>query len=81
VLRKIEQIVHEEQAARGPHPDADADLPARRSVARERALRRLRAGDAAHRDRHDRDMLYGPTNEEMITDIFRAHVGSYRTCR
>ncbi len=29
-------------------------------------------------DRHDRDMLYGPTNEEMITDIFRAHVGSYK---
>ena len=29
-------------------------------------------------DRHDRQMLYGPTNEEMITDIFRAHVRSYR---
>ena len=24
------------------------------------------------KDRHERDMLYGPTNEEMITDIFRA---------
>jgi prolyl-tRNA synthetase len=30
------------------------------------------------KDRHDRDMLYGPTNEELITDIFRAHVGSYK---
>jgi prolyl-tRNA synthetase len=30
------------------------------------------------RDRHGRDMLYGPTNEELITDIFRAHVGSYK---
>jgi prolyl-tRNA synthetase len=29
-------------------------------------------------DRHDRDMLYGPTNEELITDIFRSHVSSYR---
>jgi len=29
-------------------------------------------------DRHERDMLYGPTNEEMITDIFRSHVKSYR---
>jgi prolyl-tRNA synthetase len=29
-------------------------------------------------DRHERDMLYGPTNEEMITDIFRASVRSYR---
>ena len=35
-------------AARGPHPDADADLAIGRSVARERPLRRLRAGDAAH---------------------------------
>ncbi|WP_372834859.1 proline--tRNA ligase, partial [Puniceibacterium confluentis] len=30
------------------------------------------------KDRQDRDMLYGPTNEEMITDIFRSHVGSYK---
>src|ERR1700743_52171 len=30
------------------------------------------------RDRHDRDMLYGPTNEEMITAIFRDSARSYR---
>jgi prolyl-tRNA synthetase len=30
------------------------------------------------RDRHDREMLYGPTNEEQVTDIFRAHVRSYK---
>ena len=30
------------------------------------------------RDRHDRDMLYGPTNEEQVTDIFRSHVRSYK---
>lgn len=30
------------------------------------------------RDRHDRPMLYGPTNEEMITNIVRANVQSYR---
>ena len=30
------------------------------------------------RDRHDREMLYGPTNEEMVTDIFRAYVKSYK---
>jgi prolyl-tRNA synthetase len=29
-------------------------------------------------DRHERDMLYGPTNEEMITDIFRSYVRSYK---
>ena len=31
------------------------------------------------KDRHERDMLYGPTNEEMITDIFRSYVRSYRS--
>jgi prolyl-tRNA synthetase len=30
------------------------------------------------KDRHDRDMLYGPTNEEMITAIFRSYVRSYK---
>ena len=30
------------------------------------------------KDRHERDMLYGPTNEEQITDIFRSHVRSYK---
>ena len=30
------------------------------------------------KDRHDRDMLFGPTNEEMVTDIFRSYVKSYK---
>ena len=30
------------------------------------------------KDRHERDMLYGPTNEELITEIFRAYVKSYK---
>ena len=30
------------------------------------------------KDRHERDMLFGPTNEEMITEIFRAYVHSYK---
>ncbi len=29
-------------------------------------------------DRHERDMLFGPTNEEMVTDIFRSFVRSYK---
>ena len=29
-------------------------------------------------DRHEREMLYGPTNEEMITEIFRSYVRSYK---
>ena len=30
------------------------------------------------RDRHDREMLFGPTNEEMVTEIFRSSVRSYK---
>ena len=30
------------------------------------------------KDRHERDMLYGPTNEEMVTEIFRSYVRSYK---
>ncbi len=30
------------------------------------------------KDRHEREMLYGPTNEEMITEIFRSYVRSYK---
>ena len=47
VLKKIEQIVREEQDAVRRHRDADADAAAGRAVARERALRRLWSGDAA----------------------------------
>lgn len=30
------------------------------------------------KDRHDRDILYGPTHEEVVTDIFRKNVSSYK---
>ena len=30
------------------------------------------------KDRHEREMLYGPTNEEMVTEIFRASIRSYK---
>ncbi len=30
------------------------------------------------KDRHDRDILYGPTHEEIVTDIFRKHIISYK---
>src|SRR5438105_14266591 len=31
------------------------------------------------KDRHERDLLYGPTNEDMVTEIFRAYVRSYKS--
>ena len=78
VLRKIEQIVREEQNRAGAIEvlmptiqPADLWRKSGRYDAYGKEMLRIK-------DRHDRDMLYGPTNEEMITDIFRAYVRSYR---
>ncbi|WP_371037851.1 proline--tRNA ligase [Rhodosalinus sp. FB01] len=78
VLRNIERIVHEEQVRAGHIPMLMPTLQAA-DLWRESG----RYDDYGEemlriRDRHGRDMLYGPTNEELITDIFRAHVASYR---
>ena len=78
VLKRIEQIVHEEQARAGHIPLLmptlqPADLWRESGRYDDYGQEMLRI-----KDRHDRDMLFGPTNEEMITDIFRAHVGSYK---
>ena len=78
VLKKIEQIVREEQDRTG---------------AIELLMPTVQAADLWHQsgryqaygpemlrfeDRHGREMLYGPTNEELITQIFRDGVKSYR---
>ena len=78
VLRKIERIVHEEQIRAGHIPML---MPTLQSADLWRESGRYDDyGEEMLRieDRHGRDMLYGPTNEELITDIFRAHVSSYR---
>ncbi len=78
VLKKIEQIVREEQD---------------RACAIELLMPTLQLADLWResgrydaygpemlriQDRHERELLYGPTNEDMITEIFRAYVRSYR---
>ncbi|MEM9974456.1 MAG: proline--tRNA ligase [Pseudomonadota bacterium] len=78
VLRNIEQIVHEEQVRAGHIPMLmptlqSADLWRESGRYDDYGEEMLRVSD-----RHGRDMLYGPTNEELITDIFRAHVTSYK---
>ena len=78
VLRRIEEIVHEEQQRAGHIPLLmptlqPADLWRESGRYDDYGQEMLRI-----RDRHERDLLYGPTNEEMITDIFRGHVSSYR---
>jgi prolyl-tRNA synthetase len=78
VLRRIEAIVHEEQQRAGAIPvlmptiqSADLWRESGRYDAYGPELLRIK-------DRHGRDMLYGPTNEEQITEIFQAYCGSYR---
>jgi prolyl-tRNA synthetase len=78
VLRKIEQIVREEQNRAGA---LEVLMPTIQSADLWRKSGRYEAYGKEMlriRDRHDRDMLYGPTNEEMITDIFRQGVQSYK---
>jgi prolyl-tRNA synthetase len=78
VLRKVEQIVREEQDAAGAlevlMPTIQpAELWQESGRYEDYGKEMLRISD-----RHERAMLYGPTNEELITDIFRHTVKSYR---
>src|SRR5881296_2252876 len=78
VLRKIEATVREEQNRSGA---IEMLMPTIQSAELWRESGRYEAyGKEMLRiqDRHERDMLYGPTNEEMITEIFRAYVRSYK---
>ncbi|MGE0415566.1 MAG: proline--tRNA ligase [Acetobacteraceae bacterium] len=78
VLRNIEQIVREEQDAVGAQ---ELLMPTIQSAELWRESGRYDDyGKEMLRitDRHDREMLYGPTNEEMVTDLFRQAVKSYR---
>ncbi len=78
VLQKIEQIVREEQDRAGAQ---EMLMPTLQSADLWRESGRYEAyGPEMLRikDRHEREILYGPTNEEMITALFRDDVKSYR---
>jgi prolyl-tRNA synthetase len=78
VLKKVEQIVRDEQNRAGAvellmPTIQSADLWRESGRYDDYGKEMLRI-----QDRHERDMLFGPTNEEMITEIFRASVRSYK---
>ena len=78
VLKKIEQIVRDEQNRAGAievlmPTIQSADLWKQSGRYEDYGKEMLRITD-----RHDREMLYGPTNEELITDTFKDGVKSYR---
>jgi len=78
VLKNIEQIVREEQNRAGA---IELLMPTLQLAELWRESGRYDAyGPEMLRisDRHEREMLYGPTNEEMITEIVRASVRSYK---
>jgi len=78
VLNKISAVVREEQNRAGAIEilmptiqSADLWRESGRYDAYGKEMLRIK-------DRHDREMLYGPTNEEMVTEIFRSYVKSYK---
>ena len=78
VLKRVEQIVREEQDYAGCQ---EMLMPTIQSAELWRESGRYDGyGEEMLRikDRHDREFLYGPTNEEQITEIFRDNVKSYR---
>src|SRR5436309_12363413 len=78
VLKKVERIVREEQDRTGA---LEILMPTIQPAELWRESGRYDDyGKEMLRitDRHQRDLLYGPTNEEMITAIFRAYVRSYK---
>lgn len=80
VLKKIENIVREEQDRAGAvellmPTIQQADIWRESGRYDDYGKEMLRITD-----RHDRELLYGPTNEELITQIFRDGVKSYKDC-
>ena len=79
VMKKIEQIVREEQNKIGAQEllmptIQSADIWKESGRYNDYGEEMLRI-----KDRQEREMLYGPTNEELITDIFRSSVKSYKS--
>ncbi len=78
VLRKVEKIIKEEMDKAGALEilmptiqPAELWIESGRYDAYGKEMLRIK-------DRHDRDILYGPTHEEVVTDIFRKNVNSYK---
>ena len=79
VMKKIEQIVREEQNAIGAQEMLMPTIQS--SEIWKESGRYNDYGEEMLRikDRQGREMLYGPTNEELITDIFRSSFKSYKS--
>jgi len=79
VMKKIEQIVREEQNKIGAQEILMPTIQS--SEIWKESGRYDDYGEEMLRinDRQNREMLYGPTNEELVTDIFRSSIKSYKS--
>ena len=79
VMKKIEQIVREEQDRIGVQEILMPTIQS--SEIWKESGRYEDYGEEMLRikDRQNRDMLYGPTNEELVTEIFRSSIKSYKS--
>lgn len=79
VLKKIEKIIRDEQERAGA---IEILMPTLQSSELWSESGRYNSyGDEMLRinDRHDRTLIYGPTNEEQVTEIFRKYIKSYKS--
>ena len=79
VMKKIEQIVREEQNRIGVQEILMPTIQSSEIWKESGRYEDYGQEMLRIKDRQDREMLYGPTNEELVTDIFRASVKSYKS--
>ena len=78
-MKKIEKIVREEQDRIGAQEILMPTIQSTQSWKESGRYEDYGQEMLRIKDRQDREMLYGPTNEELITDIFRTSVKSYKS--
>ena len=79
VMKKIEQIVREEQNRVGVQEILMPTIQSSKIWKESGRYKDYGEELLRIKDRQNREMLYGPTNEELITDIFRSSVKSYKS--
>ena len=79
VMKKIEKIVREEQDRIGAQEILMPTIQSSKIWKESGRYEDYGEEMLRIKDRQNREMLYGPTNEELITDIFRSSIKSYKS--
>ena len=78
VLRKIEHIIREQMDAAQCQEVLMPTIQSAELWQKSGRLDSYGKEMLKFKDRHERELLYGPTNEELITEVFSQHIKSYR---